>query len=940
MINRATFVFALLVLCLMTFSVLSATDPVTNRGYFGGELSTYASGDTIMYVYYDTQTADPNQRQYVKFVISTDGGANWSEYPVANYTVQRVRPTLTVMDNIIYVHLGCLYRSPDLGQTWIIGDEPHYWCFENYIESAPYVFEHNGALAGFKLKQAYPEWYQYDFTIEDSENNVLKPYFYYTDNDMTPNGTNAYFYGYDNINGIVRTNGDLFIKQVGGGDNNGWPRFNAPVIVGGHVISTPSNYPVDQVFTAGLIEDYPGFAIPSDNPARESGIQIGNGDGEDFIFLIEVEGSSYSGWQGELGTPYRAQAIVYDEYPPVGDSLFVNSFTLRDTLWTALPGGLCNDREFYVNGELWIKGVFSGKQTWTSSGKLKLIGDITLSNTVPGQDPIDNDTDFVSILSEKSIEIKYGYKNPADSVRIHPMCGPDSEPHYIYANLYAIGNGLGNSFKDGVFTYEYQHPHPSTPAMNVNIQYPDGTQEIVHFDWIDLHRRYYPQTAANPWPSPALGQQRLDLPWYNPLWPEPNPYLERGTINLWGNIYQRRRGFMHRSYNDGEYPTHSGVWDPETDRCGYPTNPVAIPDPVFGNQLGLMSRNFPGAAGSGTGYKRALYPDLRTHFYLEPDNFYARVMQYGISINKLNETSYSFETIGKAVFNEAVQSKSMDARNGYYVYAANDVVLYDDGVNPGIDLSALTRDQGLIVNVQLSPENHPVLHQYRKLDTGEGFTVITEINPADPPQIVSSFIYPSYPQRMPEAFCIMPNGRRILARYQGGMQVLNEILPDGTLQELDSWFLAADVSLVNSRLHLKPASNSTLDIFLWLNTSELEFDGWGDITHLRKQLPVSTEDPLTPPITTAQLTAYPNPARHALSIDMKLPAHQEHQIEIYNIKGQKVRGFKAPGSKSAGDFSYEWDLKDEKQKAVSRGVYILRIKVDGKESISRRITVQ
>ncbi|MCD8481015.1 MAG: hypothetical protein LRZ88_12970 [Candidatus Cloacimonetes bacterium] len=103
-----------------------------------------------------------------------------------------------------------------------------------------------------------------------------------------------------------------------------------------------------------------------------------------------------------------------------------------------------------------------------------------------------------------------------------------------------------------------------------------------------------------------------------------------------------------------------------------------------------MSRNFPGAAGSGTGYKKAYYPDLRTHFYLEPDNFYARVMQYGISINKLNETSYSFETIGKAVFNEAVQSKSMDARNGFYVYAANDVLLYDDGVNPGIDLSALT----------------------------------------------------------------------------------------------------------------------------------------------------------------------------------------------------------------------------------------------------------
>jgi len=939
MINRATIVFALLVLYLMTFSTLSATDPVTNRGYFGGELSTYASGDTIMYVYYNTQTADPYQRQYVKFVISTDGGANWSEYPVTNNTVPRVRPTITVMDNIIYVHLGHLYWSSDLGQTWDLDQEHNYSSFENYTESTPYVFEHNGAFAVFKLKQAYPEWQRYDFTIEGSEDNILKPCFYYTQQEQTPHGNNAYFYGYDNINGIVRTNGDLYIKQAGGGDNNGWPRFNAPVIIGGHVISTPGNYPLDQVFPAGLTEECPGSAIPSDNPARESGIQIGNGNGEDHIFLIEVEGSSYSGWQGELGTPYRAQAIVYDEYPPAGDSLFVNNFTLRDTLWTALPGGPCNDREFFVDGELWIKGEFSGKQTWTSSGKLKLIGDITLSNTVPGQDPIDNDTDFVNLLSEKSIELKYGYKNPADSVRIHPMCAPDSEPHYIYANLYAIGDGQGNSLQDGVFTYEYQHPHPSTPAVEVNMQYPDGTQEMVHFDWFDLHRRYYPQTAANPWPSPALGQQRLDLPWYNPLWPEAKPYLERGTINLWGNIYQRRRGFMHRSHNDSEYPSNSGVWNIEIDRCGYPTNPVLILDPVFGDQLGLISRNFPGAAGSGTGYKKAYYPDLRTHFYLEPDDFFARVWQYGIQISKETVPHYPFENIGKAVFNEAVQSKSMDARGGHYAYAANDVLLYDDGVNPGIDLSELTRDQGLIVNVQLSPENHPVLHQYRKLDTGEAFTVITEIDP-DNTQVISSFSYPSAPVRMPEAFCIMPNGRRILARYQGGMQVLNEILPDGTLLELDTWLLAADVSLSNSRLHLKPASNSTLDIFLWLNTSELEIDGWGDITHLRKQLPVSNEDPLTPPITKAQLTAYPNPARQALNIDMKLPAHQEHQIEIFNIRGQKVRGFKAPGSKSSADFSYEWDLKDEKHKAVSCGVYIMRLKVDGKVSLSRRITVQ
>lgn len=910
MINRATFVFALLVLCLMTFSVLSATDPVTNRGYFGGELSTYASGDTIMYVYFNTDAAEDVADRYVNFRISTDGGANWSEYPLPQALDMRTRPTLARQGGDILVSMDrYMYRSSNLGQNWSLEYQTPF-----VPESTPHIYPRNGTLSNFYLNQPYPEWQRYDFTVNGIDNPLLKPYQYYTDIDRSWNNTNLPWTGMQAVTGIVRTNGDFRIRQAGGGTNNGWPVFLDKVIVGNSVISQPSNYPLNQVFQSGLLEDTLIGGFPYHNPARDWGYVMG--EGIDHIYLIEVEGSTFSGMHGYVLPPRRVHIPVYSDYPPNDDSelLFTNNYTVRDTIWNVYASGLCGYGEFYVNGELWIKGEFSGKQTWTASGDIKIIGDITLTNTTPGDNPSDNNTDFVNLLSEKNVIIKYGYKDPQTNQRIHPFCGPDAEPHYIYANIYAIGL----EDREGVFTFEYQHPHPSTPAIEMMV---DGETQL--FENIDIHRRRYPPTATEPWPP------HIDLPYYNPLWPEANPYLERGTIELWGNVYQRQKGFMHRSHNDSEYPSNAGIWNPDLDMCGGPTNPVAYPDPVLGDDLVLLSQNFPGAAGSGVGYKLNIKLDNRTHFYSAPDNFYNRFMQLGL-----------LTSTGAVNFNEAVQSKSMDARGGHYAFAANDVLLYDDGVNPGIDLSALTRDQGLIVNVQLSPENHPVLHQYRKLDTGEGFTVITEINPADPPQIVSSFIYPSYPQRMPEAFCIMPNGRRILARYQGGMQVLNEILPDGTLLELDAWLLAADVSLVNSRLHLKPASNSSLDIFLWLNTSELEIDGWGDITHLRKQLPVSTEDPLTPPITTAQLTAYPNPARHALSIDMKLPAHQEHQIEIFNIKGQKVRGFKAPGSKSAGDFSYEWDLKDEKQKAVSRGVYILRLKVDGKESISRRITVQ
>jgi hypothetical protein len=783
------------------------------------------------------------------------------------------------------------------------------------------------------VQQAYPEWCQYEFTVDGTEDILFQPYYHFTQEEYDVNGKNVYWFGMHVARAPVITNGNLKLKQAGGGENNGWPTFLAPVLVGGEIQSTPQYYPQDDIFQGGLWENQRMQDYPKLNPARETGIHIGGSNPFRDIYLVEVDGASYTGWHGEVAAPRRVRATVYDEYPPAGDSLFTNTFSISDTLWTPIAGGVCAGQEFFVDGELWIKGNFSGRQSWTCSGDLKIIGDITLSNTLPGEDPSVNTTDFVNLLSERNIEIKYGYKNPADNVRIHPMCGADDEPHYIYANLYAIGDGS----REGAFSFEYQHPHPSTPALNVELIYPDGSQGYELFEWVDLHRRYYPPTSTRPWPTPALGQTRLDLPWYNPLWPEAKPYLERGTINIWGNIYQNRRGYIHRSHSDAEYPSNNGIWDIENDKCGYPTNPINIMDPVFGN-IGLMSRNYPGAVGSGVGYKRNHYADLRWDFYREANDFYNRFWGYGIQINNYDIANQDIRNIGTAGFNEAKQSKCMDARDGVFAYAVNDFLLFDDGEDNQINLSELTRDQGLILNVQISPELHPVLHQYRRLDTGEGFNVITEIDPASPAQVLSSFSYPASFQRMPEAFCIMPNGRRMLVRFAGGALNLCEVLPNGTLENISSLDIS-ETMYMHSRLSLKAASNSALDLFYWENISGLEYDGWGKVHHYRLQVPVSNDDPSTPALTRAQLNAYPNPATHSLNIEMKIPAHQQHSLGIFNIRGQKIREYDSVGSKSDGEYDLQWDLRDGKKNPVSRGIYIIRLKVDGKETVSKRITI-
>lgn len=489
------------------------------------------------------------------------------------------------------------------GATGSLGEGREHFKIDSLVEAKQGI----GQAAYYGANKSQVRKYSELTIIQTS----FSEFMYFTDNDSSPNSTNVYFYGYDVVTGKVHSNSDIRIKQAGGGNNNGWPTFLNLVTTAGHIVSNPSNYPLNQVFQGGLVEEYEGYEFPPQaNELRNKGKQIGEGEGN--IYLVEVEGGSYSSWRGYVTPTRRIRKIVYNSYPPPGDSLWTNSFSIPDTVWSPAGGTGSSGLAHYVRGDLWIKGTFSGYQTWGCSGNMKLIGDILLTGTNAPNNPAEpmNNRDVVGLVSETKIQVNYGFVDPSDSLRYHPNVGSDNEYTnpagggiFIYAAMCALGDGGGNGFNDGVFEFEYQHPHPSTPALNVQVQYPDGTQEVVLFDWIDIHRRRYPPTGTQPWPTPALGQTPLDLPYYNPLWPERQPYLERGTINIWGAVAQRRRGFVHRSHNDNEYPSNSGIWDIAIDKCGYPTNAVNLMDPVFGN-IGLQSRNYPGAAGSGVGYKK------------------------------------------------------------------------------------------------------------------------------------------------------------------------------------------------------------------------------------------------------------------------------------------------------------------------------------------------
>ncbi|HOA28777.1 MAG: hypothetical protein KBB33_02900 [Candidatus Cloacimonetes bacterium] len=488
------------------------------------------------------------------------------------------------------------------GATGSVGESREYYKIRSLVE----VRHGIGQAAYYGSSKSIVRKYS-ELTIVQSR---FSEFMYFTDQDLSPADMNVYFYGQDVLTGKVHSNTDIHIKNAGGGNNGGWPTFLNLVTTAGRIVSTPGSYPRDQVFQGGLIEEYEGYEFPETaSELRNGATHIGGSD----IYMLTSDGSNATGFKADFSSPRRISKIVYDEYPPPGDSLWTNSFTVIDTTWSPFSVNGNRNRAYFVDGDLWIKGQFAGYQTWGCSGQMYLIGDIALSNTTIPQNPEDNSTDIIGLISENSIIIKYGYKHPTTMEREHPNHGADADGGgiWIYAALCALGDGQGNGFEDGVFTYEYMHPHPSTPAVLATVEYPDGTQKEVLFDWIDIHRRHYPPTASWPWPTPALGQQRLDLPWYNPLWPEARPYLERGTINVWGAIAQRRRGFVHRSHNDNEYPSNSGVWNVPLDMCGYPTDPQLITDPVFGAALGLIGQNYPGAEGNGTGYKKNYNYDNR-----------------------------------------------------------------------------------------------------------------------------------------------------------------------------------------------------------------------------------------------------------------------------------------------------------------------------------------
>ena len=82
-----------------------------------------------------------------------------------------------------------------------------------------------------------------------------------------------------------------------------------------------------------------------------------------------------------------------------------------------------------------------------------------------------------------------------------------------------------------------------------------------------------------------------------------------------------------------------------------------------------------------------------------------------------------------------------------------------------------------------------------------------------------------------------------------------------------------------------------------------------------------------PTITKLTASNYPNPFNPNTNISFSIPNNSHVKIDIYNIKGQRVKEL-LNEPKTAGEHKVVWTGVDEKGRKVSSGIYFYRVRTE------------
>ncbi|MCK4653037.1 MAG: hypothetical protein KAU01_01165, partial [Candidatus Cloacimonetes bacterium] len=271
-------------------------------------------------------------------------------------------------------------------------------------------------ISGFSSKTEDDKIY---LCYQQGSSVALSNFQYFTDIEKSENadgGTAAgmvKFWGPDVLYGPVHSNDDIWIAQVGGGSNNGWPTFYGFISTAGifrnwnqgGVPLSPAL--MEQIFLGGWAEEIPPYSFdPSADLIMQNGIPLG--DPETDIVYVKLCGSNFISMYGDIVETGVEEFDVYSWFPhdevtanalinnggnwfEDADLIWTNYITMYDTIWTVGLSFPVNNQSFWVDCELWIEGEIDGATTFGCADTVYIVGDITYSNTNPGEPPDDPD---------------------------------------------------------------------------------------------------------------------------------------------------------------------------------------------------------------------------------------------------------------------------------------------------------------------------------------------------------------------------------------------------------------------------------------------------------------------------------------------------------------------------------------------------------------------
>ncbi|MBP7310545.1 MAG: T9SS type A sorting domain-containing protein [Candidatus Cloacimonetes bacterium] len=537
------------------------------------------------------------------------------------------------------------------------------------------------------------------------------------------------------------------------------------------------------------------------------------------------------------------------------------------------------------------------------------------------------------LISETNIQLKYGFWNPITEQREHPLCRADNDPIEIYATLAATSKH-SDEMRDGSFTFEYQHPHPSIPDMELTI--PGEGDMLVRN--MDLHRNHYPQSSIYPWPS------WLDYPWYNPLWPEAHPYLERGTVRIWGSVFQARKGFMRRPYLIPEWDGN-GIWNMGNDYYGGTSAPESTTiQLVPGEEVILQNQNYPGTTGSMVGYKVILMPDNRfvlSNRFGDDYTYMGGIWNVGMGLSFLDfydGMAYNGYFLYPSImpYLKVSESKCMDRQGDVALYGMDEVLMrYSGDDYYWSDLTPSISSIGKIQAVVVDDWYNSWVYQLHDIGGQRNMQIrMMNSNTA----VVDCAINWNVGSCAND-IAKMQDGRIVAAKMNdAGVIEIWELSNDPYM--IDTWNLSLGtghpiVTDEHCRIYLIPNGFTAFEVVLFqpLDNPDYPPHTWGALYYAHADVSVGIDDPVVPSIPAISFSAYPNPFGAEVKLEIKGAEQHQACIEVYNLRGQKVAAYNL----QKGMQHFTWKGLDSSDRRVGSGIYFIRLLVDGKLAGTRRV---